>query len=435
MPAEYQALEIDAGEKPKLADVDDSLGYWAVVFTVTNGMIGPVILVVPYSFFLIGLHGWTMYVFAFFMFYFTGHLLFRAQISQRGKPYQSYPEIGEGLLGTSGRTVVGTSMIIELLGLCAAFVVIVGDNLVKVQPLASIGIELSKSVWIIVFAITVLPSVLIQNYTILAEMSKIGVIVCFSIPLIVMLSSIVWPVNSYYTQEEIAIEGSSFQYENLPLAMGIVSVAYTTHAIFPSVVARMKDTTQFPSVMKISFGVVTLFYLFAGVGFYLYGKATDPQITFNLPPQSQTWISYAIILTILLKFALMLNPVILELEEAARARDDLRQFFCVSSTKSAEPIIALRVLLVVATIAVALMVPYIALIHSVVGVFWSVFVCVVVPCMLGLALGKSITHLENLAAWALLILGLIVMFVGLYQNLQQIHGCYTNSNEFENMCN
>mmetsp|Transcript_3999 Transcript_3999/g.5903 ORF Transcript_3999/g.5903 Transcript_3999/m.5903 type:complete len:390 (-) Transcript_3999:520-1689(-) len=364
---EAPILDASRDGNKKFGRGSDMLGFWPVVFTVTNGMIGPVILVVPYSFFLIGIHGWALYIFAFIIFWFTGHLLYKAQVSKPGEPYESYPSIAEGLLGKFGRAVIGLSITIELLGLCSAFVVIVGDNLVKVQPLQYIGIELSKYVWIIVFACVVLPSVLMQNYSILAEMSKLGVLVCFSIPLIVLMSAWLYPVHNYYRPEEVAIEGPSFDWNNLPLALGIVGVAYSTHAVFPSIVSRMRNVDEFPGALKISFMVVTLFYIVAGFGFYIYGKATDPQITFNLGPSAQTIISYAIILVILLKFALMLNPVVLELEEICRSREDLRAYFC-TSEKDKRPIRALRISLVAFCVFLALMVPYIALIHSVVGV-------------------------------------------------------------------
>mmetsp|Transcript_24862 Transcript_24862/g.39937 ORF Transcript_24862/g.39937 Transcript_24862/m.39937 type:complete len:417 (+) Transcript_24862:48-1298(+) len=383
------------------------LGFWQVVFTVTNGMIGPVILVVPYSFALVGVHGWIMYAFAFFMFWFTGHCLYRAQMSRPGSMlYQSYPEIGGGLLGPRGRSAIGLSITVELIGLCAAFVVIVGDNLVKVQPLLYLfGVELNKTSWILAFTACVLPTVLMQNYGVLADMSKIGVVVCFSIPVIVIGSHIINPVTNYYAPEDIVIEGPGFNYENLPLALGIVSVAYTTHAIFPTVVARMKHIEEFPRVLQLSFGAVTAFYLLAGAGFYLYGKSTDPQITFNLPESSQLLISYAIIVTIFLKFALMLNPVILELEEIALKNPTLRRWLVqmdarssFSSSKAAttatmspntkRAIPSIRLFLVGCTVGTAVVVPYIALIHSAVGIFWSTCVCVVIPCILALQVAR-----------------------------------------------
>jgi len=420
--------------RPLEKDADTKLGFWAVVFTVTNGMIGPVILVVPYSFYLVGIHGWAMYACAFFVFWFTGHLLYTAQMSKAGTPYQTYPEIG-GILGQYGRSVVGLSITIELLGLCAAFVVIVGDNLVKVQPLSFLDIELEKTSWILAFFLVVLPSILMQNYGVLAEMSRIGVLVCFSIPIVVIVNHLLYPVHEAYPPEVIAIEGPSFNWANLPLAMGIVSVAYTTHAIFPTVVAQMSDTDQFPGAMRISFLVVTLFYLLAGTGFYLYGKSTNPQITFNLPVKGQSLISYAIILTILLKFALMLNPVILEIEDQCRMNPNARKWLGLSEGEgSKRPIKIIRILLTSACFVTALVIPYIALIHSAVGVFWSTFVCVVIPCILALHLTGRWSLPQVSVIWGLLLFGLFFMVVGLYKNVLNIYLCYTGENTIKNMC-
>mmetsp|Transcript_22019 Transcript_22019/g.41252 ORF Transcript_22019/g.41252 Transcript_22019/m.41252 type:complete len:444 (-) Transcript_22019:115-1446(-) len=437
--ADYRSLEAPVANLEGAKGLEDQrtkLGFWQVVFMVSNGMIGPVILVVPYSFFLVGVHAWTMYVFAFFMFWFTGHLLYKAQISQEGQLIPTFPEIGGALIGPKGRDVVGASITIELLGLCSAFVVIVGDNLVKVQPLNRFGVVLSKATWILIFAAGVTPSVLMQNYTLLAEMSKIGVLVCFSIPVLVIMMHLIYPVSTYMQPHEIAIEGSSFQWENLPLAMGIVSVAYTTHAVFPTVVAEMKNVKEFPKALEISFGVVTLFYLLAGAGFYIYGKATDPQITFNLPESMQFIVSYAIIITICLKFALMINPVVLFVEKTCKTNARLRSLLCIDTKLAADaaPIKSVRIALVATCVLAALLIPYIALIHSVVGVFWSIFVCVVLPCVLALQLPDWLP-MQYAAIWGLLGLSTVMMFTGLYQNILQIIACYNGTNEYENMCN
>uniref|UniRef100_A0A7S3YNK8 Amino acid transporter transmembrane domain-containing protein n=2 Tax=Lotharella globosa TaxID=91324 RepID=A0A7S3YNK8_9EUKA len=217
--------------------------------------------------------------------------------------------------------------------------------------------------------------------------------------------------------------------------MGIVSVAYTTHAVFPTVVAEMKDVKEFPKALEISFGVVTLFYLLAGAGFYIYGKATDPQITFNLPERMQYVVSYAIIITICLKFALMINPVVLFVEKTCRNNGRLVSLLCIDP-KSPEgtPIKPVRIVLVASCVLAALLIPYIALIHSVVGVFWSTFVCVVLPCVLALQL-RNWLPIQYAAIWGLLGLSTVMMFTGLYQNILQIKSCYDGTNAYENMCN
>ncbi len=175
-------------------------------------------------------------------------------------------------------------------------------------------------------------------------------------------------------------------------------------------------------VLLISLVLCSLNYAVTAVlGYLIYGEDVQAQVTLSLPT-GKLYTRIAILTTLitpLAKYALVIQPVTIAIEEK------------LSATTDAEINRLTRVLtstaVVISTVVLACTVPFFGYLISFIGSSLNVTVAVLFPCLSYLKIYMSrggVGCFEMAAIIGILVIGVCVAVVGTYTSLQQIIGTF-----------
>lgn len=169
-------------------------------------------------------------------------------------------------------------------------------------------------------------------------------------------------------------------------------------------------------VLVLTFTMSTIAYgSMAIFGYLMYGDRLESQITLNLPNTkicSQIAI-YATLIIPLTKYALILNPISVAIEEKFKLHRQDRYARLVS--------ILVRTMLVISTAVVASIVPLFAYVMAFIGSFLIVILSILLPCLIYLKLNwLGVINLENMIVLAIIGVGFVVGAIGTYNSLRDI---------------
>ncbi|KAK7279624.1 hypothetical protein RJT34_24679 [Clitoria ternatea] len=227
--------------------------------------------------------GWVglsiLFIFAIISFY-TG-LLLRSCLDSEPE-LETYPDIGQAAFGTTGRIAISIVLYVELYACCIEYIILEGDNLSSLFPNAHLnlgGIQLnSHTLFAVVTALAVLPTVWLRDLSILSYISAGGVIASVLVVLCLLWVGV----------DEVGFQskGTSLNIATLPVAVGLYGYCYSGHAVFPNIYTSMANPNHFPGVLLACFGICTLLYAGAAVmGYTMFGEAILSQFTLNLPQE------------------------------------------------------------------------------------------------------------------------------------------------------
>lgn len=165
-------------------------------------------------------------------------------------------------------------------------------------------------------------------------------------------------------------------------------------------------------MLAMCFVLCTLNYgSMAVVGYLMYGAGVESQVTLNLPAArlSSKLAIFTTLVNPLSKYALVVTPI----AAAVEGRLGIRR----SSLSSA----AVRTLLVLSTVAVALALPFFGYLMALVGSLLSVGACMLLPCACYVRVcGPPRSAAEAAAVAAIMAMGSLVVVTGTYDSLAQI---------------
>jgi vesicular inhibitory amino acid transporter len=113
------------------------------------------------------------------------------------------------------------------------------------------------------------------------------------------------------------------------------------------------------------------------------------------------------------KYALTITPVAHSLEELLPQRPDSQEYRSWS--------LVIRTILVLSTIAVAVLVPFFGFVMAFIGAFLSMTVSVILPCACYMTiLGKKATHFQVILCSTIIAIGVICLIGGTYSSVAGI---------------
>lgn len=148
-------------------------------------------------------------------------------------------------------------MNIELYLVATGFLILEGDNLCKLFP--DIDFDIygtrigSKTAFIVIIAILILPTSLLNDMSILSYISASGVLAS-----IIILSSVFWAgaFDGIGFQEK----GNIVKWNGVPSAISLYAFCYCAHPVFPTLYTSMKNQRQFSKVLiSCIFNINTLY--------------------------------------------------------------------------------------------------------------------------------------------------------------------------------
>ncbi|KAL6135633.1 hypothetical protein ACLB2K_067860 [Fragaria x ananassa] len=379
-------------------------------FNGLNALSGVGILSVPYA---LATGGWSSLALLFLIAasaFYTGLLIKRCM--DMDSSIRTYPDIGERAFGQKGKLLMSVFMNIELYLVATGFLILEGDNLHNMFPM---GFEVEglkiggKECFIVIVGLIVLPTVWLDNLSLLSYVSASGVFASA-----VILGSILW--TGAFDGVGFHQKGSPIKWSGIPTAISLYAFCYCAHPVFPTLYTSMKNKKQFSNVLLICFILCTICYASMAVfGYLMFGSTVQSQITLNLPTNkvsSQVAI-YTTLVNPISKFALMVTPIMVAVKRRFPHYQNKRFFNILVSTT-----------LVISCVIVALAVPFFAYLMALVGAFLSVTASIIMPCLCYLKISGTYRRIgcEMLIIWGIILLGAAVVILGTYTSLEEIIG-------------
>ncbi|KAK4419048.1 Amino acid transporter AVT1D [Sesamum alatum] len=379
----------------------EQCSYTQSLLNAINALCGIGILSTPYA---LKEGGWFSILILFILgtiTCYTGILLKRCLES--ASHLQTYPDIGQAAFGLSGRICIASS--------CVEFLIMMSDNLAASFPNVQMdvaGIHLdSYQICAIASTLVILPTVWLRNLSLLSFISAGGVVTLALVVVCLLWVGVASDVGFHPS-------GKPLDYTKLPITIGIYSFCYGSHSVFPNIYSSMKEPSRFPSVLVISFIVAGLLYAGVAVcGFLMFGEATDPQFTLNLPANfvASDIAGWSVVVAPVTKFGLSITPVALGIEELLPA----------AQLRSHAMSVLIRTILVVSTLVVALAVPYFGSMMALIGSLLVMLVSVILPCACYMRIDNGrLTKLQITGCYLIMTVGVICAVVGTYSAITRI---------------
>ncbi|KAJ6290315.1 hypothetical protein OIU76_028256 [Salix suchowensis] len=381
------------------------------VFHGLNALSGVGILSIPYA---LSSGGWLSLILLFVISiaaFYSGLLIQRCMDVDPN--IRTYPDIGERAFGRKGRLLVSVVMYAELYLVAAGFLILEGDNLQSLFP--NMGIEVAgfeigaRQSFVIMVALIILPTVWLDNMSILSYISASGVLASA-----IILVSIFW--TGAFDGVGFKEKGTLVNWHGIPTAVSLYAFCYCAHPVFPTLYTSMKNKHQFSNVLIVCFVLCTLNYAsMAALGYLMFGSNVESQITLSLPTHklSSRLAIYTTLVNPIAKYALMVTPIVKVTKSWFPLSCNNRPLSLFISTA-----------FVISNVTVALSVPFFGDLMSLVGAFLSMTAATVLPCLCYMKISKAHRRFgfEMVVLVSVVLLGISVVVFGTYTSLLQIIG-------------
>lgn len=324
-----------------------------------------------------------------------------------------------------GKRIVDVFLIITQLGFCCVYFVFLSDNVKQVVEAAnattfSCQINHTNQTQVLVpsfdsrlYMLCFLPAfvllVFTPNLKYLAPLSLVAnLVMTASLVLIYFfsLTHITYPID-------LPKVGRAKDY---PLFFGTAIFAFEGIGVVLPLENKMQRPQRFTLVLYVGMGIVTFLYISLGtIGYMCFGEHIEGSITLNLP---NCWMyqvvkllySFGIFITFALQFyvpaEILIPPVVARVSERWETAVDL----------------LMRTVLVIFTCALAVLIPELDLVISLVGSVSSSFLALIFPPILQMA----VFHSEGLSPLSIgknlviSVVGLVGFLAGTYIAIEQI---------------
>ncbi|XP_027334078.1 amino acid transporter AVT1I-like [Abrus precatorius] len=383
--------------------------FYKTCFHLINALSGVGIISMPYA---LASGGWLsislLFVIAIACCY-TGMLVKRCM--DMDPDIRTFPDIGQRAFGDKGRLIVSIAMNSELYLVVTGFLILEGDNLNKLVP--NVQLDLAGStisgttIFAMVAALVILPTVLLEDLSLLSYVSASGALASS-----IFLLSLFW--NGTIDGTGFHAKGTFFRLSGIPAAVSLYAFCYSAHPILPTLYHSMRNKSQFSRVLFVCFSVCTLGYAAAGfLGYLMFGEEVDSQVTLNLPTgkfSSQVAI-YTTLVNPIAKYALMLSPVINAVKNKVSCYNNKRLTHILVST-----------LMLISTLIVAVAIPLYGYLMSFIGALLSVSASIIVPSVCYLKISEAYKRFgsEMIINYSIIVMGVTIAVVGTYTSLLDI---------------
>ncbi|XP_021622090.1 amino acid transporter AVT1I [Manihot esculenta] len=326
---------------------------------------------------------------------------------------KTYPDIGERAFGSKGRLVISIFMYTELYLVATGFLILEGDNLENLFPnveLEMAGFHIgARQKFVIIVALIILPTIWLDNLSVLSYVSASGVIASA-----IILCSIFWA--GAFDGIGFHEKGKLLNWDGIPTAVSLYAFCYCAHPVFPTLYTSMKNKHQFSNVLLVCFVACTISYAsMAVIGYSMFGSAVESHVTLNLPTTklSSRLAIYTALVNPISKYALMITPIVNVTRNWFPWYCDKKPFNIFISTA-----------LLMSTVIVALAFPFFGFLMSLVGAFLSVTASILLPCLCYLKISGTYRTLgfEVAVIGGILVLGVVVVIFGTHTALLRILG-------------
>ncbi|XP_054154488.1 vesicular inhibitory amino acid transporter-like [Oppia nitens] len=422
--------EFEGGGKPGA-----KISEWQAGWNVTNAIQGMFIVSLPYSVLHGGYWGVGALVFVAYVCCYTGKILVDClyETNERGEKIRvrdSYVAIAEECLGQKyGGKLVNIAQIIELLMTCILYVVLCGDLLIGSFPDGTID----QRSWMMVCTMLLFSCAFLTDLGAVSTLSFWCTVTHIIINVIIFGYCFINIFNWQWSKVTFRLDVQTF-----PIMLGIVVFSYTSQIFLPGLEGSMRDPSKFQPMLDWSHIAAAAFKgLFAYVGFMTFGDETQEVITNNLPSQGfKNVVNMSLVIKALLSYPLPYYAAVNLLESAffrgkptdQRPDGEGVQPFHTCWARDNELrvwAVALRVLLVLFIMFMAISIPHFAILMGLVGNFTGTMLSFVWPCLFHMKLKWS-TMDFNTITWEVFIIcfGSFCGIIGIFTSFSALIDAY-----------
>ncbi|XP_069825209.1 proton-coupled amino acid transporter 1-like [Dendropsophus ebraccatus] len=321
-----------------------------------------------------------------------------------------------------GRRIVSFFLILTQLGFCCVYFVFLADNIKQVVEAANattndcssnMTVVLKESMDSRLYILSFLPFLILlvfirnlrylSGFSLLANVAMLGsVIMIYQF----IGRDIPDPTHLSYAAS----------WRTYPLFFGTAIFAFEGIGVVLPLENKMKIPHQFPVVLYVGMGFVTILYISMGtLGYLRFGSEIQPSITLNLP---NCWLyqsvkllySFGIFITFALQFYVAAEIIV----PSATSRVDERWVLLVN--------LSVRAALVCITCILAILIPRLDLVISLVGSVSSSALALIIPPLLEIAT----YYTEGLSRWVIAkdvlisLVGFLGFVLGTYVTLWEL---------------
>eukprot|EP00668_Euglena_longa_P000705 GGOE01000854.1.p1 GENE.GGOE01000854.1~~GGOE01000854.1.p1 ORF type:complete len:461 (+),score=151.06 GGOE01000854.1:75-1457(+) len=310
----------------------------------------------------------------------------------------TYRDVGQRAFGASGQMAVLVCQVITCVGPAVLFLILMGQNIGlllegRLRPTESTCLA----------AMCTLPLCFFRTFGDVGIVSLGGLLA--SLVAIGCVSASIL-LNGLRSHPVEFAPGST--------AAGLVSVtarscfAYGGHAVFPGILRVMRQPTEFPAALTVSFVLISCIYvLFSALCYSTFGAGTKENVLENLPPDKLRDASLLMVtIHINAAFCLYMNPVFYLIEErlGVENRSGAEQDGVQVLGR-----VLLRSVLVLLLLAVALAVPYLGAVMDLVGGTVYLGMGLLLPLVFYWKLQRpALSRMQEAALWLLVGGGLLL---------------------------
>ncbi|KAJ3209030.1 hypothetical protein HDU67_006415 [Dinochytrium kinnereticum] len=198
-------------------------------------------------------------------------------LSLRPGRLHDFADIGSLAFGPQTRTFISLLFITELYITCVAFIILISDSLHALSP------SLSMTTCRVIAFVACTGSTFVRQLKYVSYASLVGIGASVNLVLVLVLDGVMkgeGPGSLWDVERTLLVPENVF---SVSLAFGIVMAGFAGHAVLPNIYLDMKDKTQFPRVLAISFSIALALYMTVAVcGYLMFGESTLEEVTKNL---------------------------------------------------------------------------------------------------------------------------------------------------------
>ena len=350
---------------------------WKTAANLVNYIEGVGFLAIPYALKEGGIAAIAAFIIIPIILWYMGTILGECLYDQdsQGRKIRarsSYKDLGDALLPKYGGYIVSGVVQLELFFLAVSYLVLFGSVMSHALP----SFPITELMWISIAGGLVLPTTFLASLSHIAWLSVISVFA---------LIAVVVAVVSYGAENSFKWDLGTILFwdtEGVVLSLSIILYSYDAYPIIPSVEESMADKTKFSRALTLAYLVSMLVKLsFAVFAFLSFGANTDEVILNNLPPGIvHITVSSFFAFSCILSYALVIYPLMESVHSSVTTHvqnDKIPSFLTYT---------AVRVTVVLVTVAVACLVPNFLVIVSFLGSTANSLGCFIFPFVLHLKL-------------------------------------------------
>ena len=389
-------------------EATNSLAATVVSFVCTT--VGAGILSLPYALTYAGWSGILLIVIVAAGCNYTARLLVACMFAIPGRRLRTYEDIGEAALGRIGRPLVAVFQLVTLFGVCCIFLILIGGNMRHIT--ADVLPWINYHLWTLIFGVALISVSWLKAMKEIAALAFLGLFASVVVAAVVCVNGIV-----HIADGTAADDTTAFDVNGISVAINIVVFSFGGHSVIPSQVNEMIDApTLYPRFTLVSYSLISSIYIaVAAAGYVAYGSQTADNVLNNIDTVGAAAViakiaRAVIVVHICTAYPLPLYPIA-KFFEAAFAIDQM------TAAREATARIVMRTCIVVASIFVALVVPFFGDILSLVSALSIIVIAFVFPPIFYYRLHQQHTAASLALMLTVAVLGVGASVIGIYYAL------------------